>query len=576
MAVAAPLQRGAGAARAARAGLLLVGGAAAAVLAVLVVYPSLVLVLHSFVARGRPSLALYARVAGDPAAYAALEHSLAASLAATAGGTVLGVAMAWVVARTDVPGRGVWQTALLLPYMIPPFIGAIAWVYLLSPVGYLNQAWMALSGASGPLVVVYGPGGIIGVMILYGYPLVYLATLGVLERMDPSLEEAARMARAGPWGVFRDVTMPLMLPGVLAGALLLLMSSLGNFGIPAVIGSPARYFVLTTRIYTTILNFDQPDNLNTAAALSMWLVVLAAGLLYAERRIRRRSRVAVVGGVAGGTSRVGLGRWRYPVAFGLGAFVLISVGLPLAAIFLTSLVRAYGLPPAPGNLTLGHYVEALAGVPKVQRALVNSLGLAAASATLIVVLAVGIGYALTRLRTRGAAVLDLLLAIPYAIPGTVVALAMILAWLRRIPVLGWRLYDTIWIILLAYVARFLVIGVRTVLAGLAQVQETLEEAARISGAGRLEAFLGIVVPIIRPSLAAGWVLAFIPAVAELTLSILLFSVGNETLGVVIFGLNDEGKIALTAALAFLVTMLLLVVNVLARAVLRGAAGIARG
>jgi iron(III) transport system permease protein len=576
MAVAAPLQRGAGAARAARAGLLLVGGAAAAVLAVLVVYPSLVLVLHSFVARGRPSLALYARVAGDPAAYAALEHSLAVSLAATAGGTVLGVAMAWVVARTDVPGRGVWQTALLLPYMIPPFIGAIAWVYLLSPVGYLNQAWMALSGASGPLVVVYGPGGIIGVMILYGYPLVYLATLGVLERMDPSLEEAARMARAGPWGVFRDVTMPLMLPGVLAGALLLLMSSLGNFGIPAVIGSPARYFVLTTRIYTTILNFDQPDNLNTAAALSMWLVVLAAGLLYAERRIRRRSRVAVVGGVAGGTSRVGLGRWRYPVAFGLGAFVLISVGLPLAAIFLTSLVRAYGLPPAPGNLTLGHYVEALAGVPKVQRALVNSLGLAAASATLIVVLAVGIGYALTRLRTRGAAVLDLLLAIPYAIPGTVVALAMILAWLRRIPVLGWRLYDTIWIILLAYVARFLVIGVRTVLAGLAQVQETLEEAARISGAGRLEAFLGIVVPIIRPSLAAGWVLAFIPAVAELTLSILLFSVGNETLGVVIFALNDEGKIALTAALAFLVTMLLLVVNVLARAVLRGAAGIARG
>jgi iron(III) transport system permease protein len=192
------------------------------------------------------------------------------------------------------------------------------------------------------------------------------------------------------------------------------------------------------------------------------------------------------------------------------------------------------------------------------------------------VLAVGIGYALTRLRTRGAAVLDLLLAIPYAIPGPVVALAMILAWLRRIPVLGWRLYDTIWIILLAYVARFLVIGVRTVLAGLAQVQETLEEAARISGAGRLEAFLGIVVPIIRPSLAAGWVLAFIPAVAELTLSILLFSVGNETLGVVIFGLNDEGKIALTAALAFLVTMLLLVVNVLARAVLRGAAGIARG
>lgn len=576
MAIAASLRRDPESSRAARGGWVLLSGTAVVVLAILVVYPSLVLVLHSFVAGGRLSLALYARAAADPAAYAALVHSLVVSFAATAGGTVLGVAGAWVVARTDVPGRALWRTALLLPYMIPPFIGAIAWVYLLSPVGYLNQVWIALSGASRPLAVVYGPGGIVAVMILYGYPLVYLSTLGVLERMDPSLEEAARVARAGPWGVFREITVPLALPGVLAGALLLLMSSLGNFGIPAVIGSPARYFVLTTRIYATILNFDQPDNLNAAAALSMWLVVIAAALLAILRRVQRSSRFAVVGGPVGGASRVSLGRWRYPVAAGLGVFVLISVALPLAAILLTSLVRAYGLPPAPANLTLVHYREVLTGVPKVQRALVNSFGLAAGSATLIVVLAVGIGYVVTRLRVRGAAVLDLLLTIPYAIPGTVVALAMILAWLRRIPVLGWRLYDTVWIILLAYVSRFLVIGVRAVLAGLAQVQGTLEEAARVSGATRVEAFLGIVVPIIRPSLAAGWVLAFIPAVAELTLSILLFSVGHETLGVVVFGLNDEGKIALTAALAFLVTVLLLVINMLVRSVLWGPSEAVRG
>ena len=215
-------------------------------------------------------------------------------------------------------------------------------------------------------------------------------------------------------------------------------------------------------------------------------------------------------------------------------------------------------------------------MPKVPRAVLNSLELAAGSATLILAMAVGFGYLLTRVRLRGSAVLDLVITIPYAIPGTVVALGMILAWLRPIPLIGLRLYDTFWIIFLAYVARFLAIGVRTVLAGLAQVQGTLEEAARISGAGPLQAFLGIVVPIIRPSLAAGWVLAFIPAVAELTLSILLFSVGNETLGVVIFGLNDEGKVTLTAALAFLVTMLLLVINLVSRAVLRGTEGATRG
>src|SRR5579872_577071 len=576
MAIAARVGRGTGALGWARAGLVALVAAAAVALGALVVYPACVLVAHSFLAAGRPSLAHYARIAVDPQVYAVLWNSLVVSVAATTGGTVLGVALAWLISRTDVPGRAAWRTILLLPYMIPPFIGAIAWVYLLSPVGYLNRLWMAITGSSEPLVVVYGPGGIIGVMILYGYPIVFLAALGVLERMDPALEEAARMGRAGPWGVFREITVPVMLPGVLAGALLLLMSLLGDFGIPVVIGFPVRYFVLTTRIYATILNFDQPDNLNVAAALSMWLVVIAGVLLAVQRRLQRRNLFAVVGGQAGGHSRVTLGRWRYPVAAGLGALAVVSVVLPLAAILLTSLVRAYGLPPAPANLTLAHYAEVMTGVPKVQRALANSLGLAAGSATLILGLAVGIGYILTRTRVRGGAVLDLVITIPYAIPGTVVALGMILAYLRPVPLVGIRLYDTLWIILLAYVARFLAVGVRTVLAGLAQVQGTLEEAARVSGAGPLDAFLSIVVPIIRPSLGAGWILAFIPAVAELTLSILLFSVGNETLGVVIFGLNDEGKIALTAALAFLVTMLLLAVNLASRAVLRGAAGATRG
>ncbi len=555
---------------------LAAAAAAAVVLAAVLVYPSLVLVVSSFMAGGRLSLALYAQVATDPQVYTVLLHSLVVSTAATAGGVVVGVALAWIVSRTDVPGRAAWRTALLLPYMVPPFIGAIAWVYLLSPVGYLNQIWMALTGSANPLVVVYGPAGIIGVMMLYGYPIVFLASLGVLERMNPVLEEAGRMSRAGPWGVFWEITVPLMLPGLLAGALLLLMSLLGDFGIPAVIGFPARYYVLTTRIYETILNFDQRDNLNLAAALSMWLVVIAAVLLGLQRWLQRRDRFAVIGGQAGGASLVTLGRWRYPVACGLGAFVTVTVVLPLAAILVTSLIRAYGLPPGPGNLTLAHYAEVVTGVPKVPRALLNSLELAAGSATVILVVSVGLGYLLTRVRLRASAVLDLVITIPYAIPGTVVALGMILAWLRPVPLIGLRLYDTFWIIFLAYLARFLAIGVRTVLAGLAQVQGTLEEAARISGAGPLRAFLEIVVPIIRPSLTAGWVLAFIPAVAELTLSILLFSLGNETLGVVIFGLNDEGKVTLTAALAFLVTMLLLGLNLMSRAVLRRAEGVPRG
>lgn len=181
---------------------VLAAAAAAVALAAVLVYPSLVLVVSSFMAGGRLSLSLYAQVATDPQVYTVLLHSLVVSTAATAGGVVVGVALAWIVSRTDVPGRAAWRTALLLPYMVPPFIGAIAWVYLLSPVGYLNQIWMALTGSANPLVVVYGPAGIIGVMMLYGYPIVFLASLGVLERMNPVLEEAGRMSRAGPWGSF--------------------------------------------------------------------------------------------------------------------------------------------------------------------------------------------------------------------------------------------------------------------------------------------------------------------------------------------------------------------------------------
>lgn len=541
------------------------GVALVASLAVLVVYPSIMLVAGSLWADGRLTLAHYWRTFQDRAAVATLGNSLVVSTAATVLGTALGTVLAWLVTRTDLPGRRHWDTLLLLPYMIPPFIGAIAWVYLLGPAGYLNQLWMAVTGSPDPLVVIYGPAGIVFALTLYGYPIVYATMRGALQQMNPALEEAARIAGATPARLLRDVTVPLMLPGVLAGALLLFMSSLANFGIPAVIGFPARYFVLPTRIYRTILNFDLPNNLQIAAALSMWLVAIGVVLLVLQRRVLRLSRFAVVTGQATAPSRVELGRWATPVAAGLGAFVAVGAALPVGAMLLTATTRAYGLPPVLENLTLQHFETVAVGIPKLPRAVANSLALASGAATVIVILALGIAYLIARVRVRGGHLLDVLVTIPYAVPGTVVALAMILAWIRPVPVLGVHLYNTIWIILLAYVARFLIFGVRTLLAGLSQVHDSLEEAARISGAGGARAFREITLPIIRPSIAAGWFLVFVPAVTELTLSILLFSVGNETLGVVVYGLHEEGKFALAAAAAFLATTMLVGIHLVARA-----------
>jgi iron(III) transport system permease protein len=523
-----------------------------------VVYPSLVLVYNSFLADGQLSLANYTGLLSEGSTYRVLRNSLVVSLSGTVGATGLGVLLAWIVARTDIPFRSFWRSVLVVPYLIPPFIGAIAWVYLLGPVGFINKFWIWLTGDQ--LLVIYGPLGIILVMILYSYPIAYLVTLGPFEKANPALEEAARISGAGTWRTLRDVTLRLIAPNIWAAALLIFMSLMANFGIPAVLGFPRRYFVLTTRIYATILNFDLSNNLQIAAALSLVLVILALIGLQIQYRVLARGRYSVVGGRSSHSQRVELGRWRPALLAFLGFIVLTTVALPIVAILITSLMRAVGLPLALSSMSLANYEELLFAVPKIRRAFVNSLLLAGGSATIIAVLSVVVGYLLARLRIRGGSLLEAVLLIPYAVPGTVVALAMILAFLRPLPLLNISLYNTIWILLIAYIARFLTFGIRSTTAAFEQIHESMEDAARISGANLLIAIKDVTLPLIKSSVFAGWFLAFMPALTELTLSILLYSVNNETLGVVVFGLYQEGKVGLTAALAFLVTILVLTLN----------------
>ncbi|MGQ9494374.1 MAG: ABC transporter permease [Anaerolineae bacterium] len=529
-----------------------------------VLYPSVILVRNSFFAGGTYSLVNYLRLFKDPTTYSTLMNSLVVSMISTLGATVLGVFLAWVMARTDLPLKGLWRTMLIVPYLIPPFIGAIAWVQLLGPVGYVNKLYMALTGTSKPLFVVYGQWGIILVMILYSYPIAYMTNLGFFERANPALEEAARISGAGLWRSLRDVAIPLAMPSVGASALLILMSLMANFGIPAVIGFPARYFVLTTKIYATILNYDMPNNLQVAAALAMLLVVLAAMVMLAHRYILSKGSYAVVSGQAMPAQLVELGQLKWLV-FALAAFLaFVAVIGPLLAILLTSITYAPGLPLKPENLSLRHYQSLLFGVPKVRRAIRNSLLLAASSAAIIAFLSSILAYLITRIRFIGSRLVEIATLVPYAVPGTIVALAMILAWLQPLPVLHIRLYNTIWILLIAYITRFLTLGLRSVVAAFEQIHESLEEAARISGADFLNTIKDITLPLIKTSIFAGWFLCFMPALTELTLSVLLFSVGNETLGVVVFGLHQEGKINLTAAIAFLTTIIVLGMNVLIR------------
>ena len=537
-----------------------------------VVYPSLTLMASSVRAGDRLTLRHLATVLSDPDALRVTWNSLYVSGLAAAIATALGGCLAWLVARTDLPGRAWLRSALMVPYLVPPFLGGIAWLHLLGPTGYVNLILMGLLGRDEPLFRIYGPVGVVLAMALYGYPMALLVIAGTLEQIEPSLEEAARASGAGRGRTLRDVTLPLAAPGILAAAGLTFLSCMANFGIPAVLGFPAKFFVLTTKIYATIINFEIAHHLHVAAAYSLVLVAIAVGVLAVQRWIAGRSSVVVVTGRGGQATPIPLGRWRWPAMIGLWGFCALAAAAPFVAVCLAALTRAYGLPPAWANLSGRGFGTILFHLPVVWRALANSAFLAVAGASLVVLLGMALAYFEVRRRTRALAVVEVLVAIPYAVPGTVVALAMILAYLRPLPLLGVQLYNTIWILLLAYVARFLILGTKPIAAAVAQLDPSLEEAARSAGATGLRTFRDITWPLVRPAVVAGWFLVAIPAMSELTLSILLYSAGNETLGVTAFNLHEEGQVALAAALGVVIILGTLAGNGLARGLSAGRIG----
>jgi iron(III) transport system permease protein len=542
------------------------------ILLVIVAYPLSKIIIQSFKFDQQFSFQNFFRVFSNKSNFIALRHSLEISLFTTLFATVLGTFLAWVVARTDCPGKNFFRTAFVLPFITPPFIGAFAWRILLGPVGYLNKAYMALSGAETPFWNFYGPDGIIIVMTLHIYPLVYITTLGALERMNPELEEAAQISGSPIFSVMRHITMPLMMPSILSGAVLVFIASIANFGIPAILGFPANYYVLTTKIWEAVTLSAQANSLSLAAALSVLLGIVAGAGLILQRFYLKRKEYTVISGKSMHPNLVLLGghkTWLVPMLF---LIVLITSFAPIVAILLTSLVRALGIAPLPKNWTLQNFYDVLITNRTARRAIRNSLVLALSSATIISILGALIAYIVVKTKLRIRAVIDFISNMPYALPGTVVGVAMILAWLKPLPLIGVSIYNTLWILLVAYIARYLAFGVRTTSASLQQIHESMEEAARISGATWFQTFRGIVLPLIAPGLFASWFLVFMPTLRELTISILLWSTKRETIGVMVFNLQESGNTVASAALAVIMMLVLLIANITTRRLTKGRVG----
>ncbi|MBE7185591.1 MAG: iron ABC transporter permease [Methylobacterium mesophilicum] len=488
----------------------------------------------------------------------ALWNSLWASGFATLLAVSLGTGFALLLGLGRFRSRGIAGALLLSPLLVPSQIMALAWIELAG----FTQTLLPAGGTGGnPL---YSGGGIVFLMGIETMPITFLAVRTALSALPPDLIEAARLCGAGRARIVGSIVLPLVLPAILGGGALAFAASIGNFGIPALLGIPGRFPMLTTLAYQRMNGFG-PSILPEVAAIALMLVLIVLAAL-ALRALVLRWSAAPLERTGASLLAIFDGR-RQPLAEATvwtGA-VLIAV-LPMLALAASSLLPALGAAFSPETLTLANYGSVLSSA-SVRRALVNSVWLSLAAAFAATLIALPLAF-LSRMRLDGLARVTAVFAEgPFVMPGTVLGLALILVFLPPLPVLGISLYATPLIILLAYCARFLPLVLGPVAASLSNVDPALEEAARLAGAGFVRRLIFIAVPLAVPAAAAGALLAALTALNELTVSALLWSAGTETLGVMVFALQYEGNSGEAAALSVVSILLVLAAALLGRLVL---------
>lgn len=541
---------------------------AALALVVLVVLPLTFLVWGSLTDDGRLTLGHFREALGSRLYVQALRNSLVLGLWTAALSVAIGLPLAWASSRTNAPAKRFIHLTAVVAYVTPPYLTAIAFVNLLSPnAGLVNRFVRDVLGLPALTFNVFSMAGLVLVTVLHTFPFVYLLAASALESVDASMEESAQILGAGRWRTAAAVTGPLVAPAVLSGALIAFVNAIALFGSQAIVGLPGRVFTLPTRIYAL---FDHPPQYGLASAMSLVFVAITVAALWLQRRYLARRSYVTLGGKGGRPRLVDLGPARWGVFAFCAAVFAVAVLAPYLTLLAVSLSTSWGLQFWQ-NLTLQHYRFVLLEYDVTRRAIWNSLLLASATATLTVLLGSLIGWIDLRTALRGRKLLDYAALIPLGLPGIVVAVALIQFWLR-VPL---PIYGTLLIILLAYTGRYVPLGVRSANAAFRQIDPSLEETARVTGAGWLRTFRSVTLPLARPGLVAGWLLVFVPALQELSASILLFSSGSITLAVAVYNLYETGALEPVAALA-IVTMLIITAAVgLATRLGRGAAGVER-
>ena len=530
-----------------------------------IVLPLAVLIIDSVVVDGHLDVSSYLTVYGQAVNMRALTNTAKISILVMILSVLITFPLAWLIGRTDLPGRKKFRTILVASYMIPPYVGAIAWMQLLNPdVGYLNALLKTIFSLSKAPFNIYTEGGLIWVLTLFYSPFAFITISRAMEKMDPTLEEASRVSGASPLRVLWDVTLPLMAPSILAGGLLVFIGAGSAFGIPAIVGMPGNIEVLTTRIVSFVY-MGNDSGIRNATTLAVSLMILANGLLFFMTWFMGRKDYTTIGGKSTRPALVELGKWKGLATFLVAVYAFIAVILPLGSIVITSFMVSMSKGLSLDNFGFDAWIPVLENSQYLD-CIWRSLGYAFIAATIGTILSLFVAYLSVKTHVKGRSLPDLLVMVGGSTPSVVIALALIITFSGNY---GLNLYSTMWILIVSYLVKYMTMSVRTIAASLSQVSSSLEEAGLNSGAGWLRICKDIIMPLIAPSIVAGWFLIFMPSFYELTMSNLLYGSDTQTIGVLLYELQTYADTQNASVMSVIILIIVMVGNLILNKVSKG-------
>ena len=536
-----------------------------AFLVIFEVIPLSYLLIRSLFPKGSFSLDSFKRVYTYDLNWTALINTVVISGLTTIFGVILAFPLAFLVGRTDMYGKKFFRTLFVTTYMVPPYVGAMAWLRLLNPnAGVLNKFLMQIFNLPKAPFNIYTVGGIVWVLTCFYYPYAFITISRAMEKMDPSLEEASKISGASPIKTLMTITIPMMTPSIIAAGLLVFVASASAFGIPSIIGAPGQIYTVTTRIIDFV-HIGSEEGLNDAMVLAVFLMAIANIVLYVTTFVIGKRQYITMSGKSTRPNIVELGKWRLPITVIISIFSFFVVILPFVTVALTSFTVNMGKPIGLSNMSMSAWNKVFSRA-SILSSTKNSIIAGLAAAFFGIVISCIMAYLLQRTNVKGKRIPDFLITLGSGTPSVTIALALIISMSGKFKI---NIYNTLTIMIIAYMIKYMLMGMRTVVSAMSQVHPSLEEAAQISGANWLRMLKDVTLPLIGASIVAGFFLIFMPSFYELTMSTLLYSSNTKTIGYELYIYQTYHSQQVASALATAILLFVIIVNYLLNKLTKG-------